>query len=382
MKKSSFYNAAAQENHTTLLLNVCLILTITLVLVLSSCNQETTAKSTIKTTNNTPNTSANGTSTRTDAIPIKTAPVLIRAASATVHTTGLLATKDEFRLSFKIGGVIESVKVRDGESIRKGQVLALLNRAEINAQVAQAQQAADKAKRDMERVQALYNERALTLEQTQNATTAYEVAAANLKIATFNQQYASITAPASGKVLKVIAKAGELAGVGNPVVVISSESSGWVVRVGLSDRDIVRLRVGNKAAVRFDAFPNETFAATVSDVKAAASQQTGTFEAELSLQPNGKKFVTGLVASVDITTSANESVAFVPIEAVVEGNGMTASVYALTENDTKVQKLPVQIAFIQGTSVAIKQGLNGVQQVVTDGVEYLADGASVRVIAK
>jgi RND family efflux transporter MFP subunit len=360
-------------------LAVALAAATVLAFAVSSCNQASTAKSNTNTSNtegkNTQNTSD-------DLIPVKTAPILVRTTSSGIHATGILATKDEFNLSFKIGGVIEIINVRDGQAVHKGQVLAHLNRAEINAQVAQAQQAADKAKRDMERVQALYNEHALTLEQTQNAATGYEVAMANLKIATFNQQYASITAPASGKVLKVIARAGELTGAGNPVVAMSSESSGWVVRVGLSDRDIVRLRVGDKAVVRFDAFPNSEWTATVSDLAAAANQQTGTFEAELRIEPNGKTFVTGLVASVDIAPSAAESVSFVPIEAIVEGNGLNASVYALMENNTKAQKIPVQIVFIQGKDVAVKMKgikLNNVQSVVTDGVEYLSDGALVKV---
>ncbi len=320
--------------------------------------------------------------TTLEAVAVKLAPVLVREATSGIRAIGILSTKDEIKLSFKIGGVIASISVRDGDVVRKGQTLAHLNLAEINAQVAQAQQGMEKAKRDLQRAQNLYKDSVITLEQVQNAATGYSIAQSTLQIATFNQQYATIVAPTNGRVLKVVSKAGELAGVGSPIVVVSSESSGWVVRVGLSDRDVVRLHVGDKAMVRFDAFPNTDFSAIVSDIAAAANQQTGTFEAELKLQPNGKKFVTGLVASADITPSTAENVAFVPIEAIVEGNGMNASVYALSENDTKAKKLPVQIAFIQGNSVAVKAGLQGVSAVVTDGVEYLADGAAVRVVGK
>ncbi|MGD1889306.1 MAG: efflux RND transporter periplasmic adaptor subunit [Cyclobacteriaceae bacterium] len=115
--------------------------------------------------------------------------------------SGVLASESEMNLSFKVGGIVQEVLVREGQSVQRGQLLARLDLAEINAQVSQARNALKKAERDLKRAENLYRDTVATLEQAQNAQTAYEVAKANLEIVEFNQRYATVVAPVTGKIL-------------------------------------------------------------------------------------------------------------------------------------------------------------------------------------
>src|SRR5262245_26213777 len=72
------------------------------------------------------------------AAPVVVAAVESGPAAPAIRTTGLLANKDEFRLSFKVGGVIKRLAVREGERVKRGQRLAEIEQTEINAQVEQA----------------------------------------------------------------------------------------------------------------------------------------------------------------------------------------------------------------------------------------------------
>ena len=90
-----------------------------------------------------------------------------------VVTTGLLGTAKEMKLSFKTGGIIDEIHVREGQACRKGQVLASLDLSEIRAQVDQARIASEKALRDLNRAGNLYMDSVVTLEQYQNARSAY-----------------------------------------------------------------------------------------------------------------------------------------------------------------------------------------------------------------
>ena len=65
----------------------------------------------------------------------------------TLRAVGLLTPKDEMRLSFKVGGLIESIKVEEGQTVKAGQVLAVLKQAEIGASLEQAREATAKAQR-------------------------------------------------------------------------------------------------------------------------------------------------------------------------------------------------------------------------------------------
>ena len=82
---------------------------------------------------------------------VRTAVVVTGPASPPIEGNGIVATKDEARLSFKVGGVVSRIRVQDGESVRKGQLLAEIEPAEINAQVDATWQLAEKARRDLAR---------------------------------------------------------------------------------------------------------------------------------------------------------------------------------------------------------------------------------------
>ncbi|WP_315820589.1 efflux RND transporter periplasmic adaptor subunit [Paraflavitalea speifideaquila] len=116
--------------------------------------------------------------------------------------SGTIASTSQATLSFKTGGIISKIYVKEGDHVAKGQLLATLDLTEINAQVQQAVQGSEKAQRDVTRARNLYNDTVATLEQLQNATTQQQVAAEGLRIARFNQQYAQIRATENGTILK------------------------------------------------------------------------------------------------------------------------------------------------------------------------------------
>jgi multidrug efflux pump subunit AcrA (membrane-fusion protein) len=158
-----------------------------------------------------------------------------RKLDGALHAVGLLTPKDETRMSFKVGGVIESIKVEEGQIIKAGQILAVLKQTEIGASVEQARQATEKARRDLQRARALLADGVTTEEAVQDLTTAYNVAIAAQSGTEFNAQHTRILASADGVVLRKLAEANEVVQAGQTVLVLGGEKRGWVVRIG-SDR--------------------------------------------------------------------------------------------------------------------------------------------------
>jgi multidrug efflux system membrane fusion protein len=315
-----------------------------------------------------------------DAVAVRTAPVAREWVTRPVEATGSLHSKDELQLSFKIGGVVARVLVAEGQQVRRGQPLATLDLREIDAQVSTARSAVDKAQRDLDRAEALYADSVATLAQVQDARTGAEVARSGLQAAAFNRRYATILAPADGVVLRRLAEGGELVGPGQTVVVLGSSERGQVLRVGVADRDAVRLKPGDAATVRFDAFPGEAFAGSVREVAPAADPMTGTYQVEVSVSAAGKPLASGLVGRVELRPAAGAELALVPIQAILEADGEAATVYTVTADGRRARRLPVTVAFIQGERVALSGGVDGVERVVTDGAAYLGDGAAVEVV--
>ncbi|MEL6123995.1 MAG: biotin/lipoyl-binding protein, partial [Bacteroidota bacterium] len=133
-------------------------------------------------------------------VPVVVDSVQIVNEAIPIYAVGRVGASEETRLSFKIGGVIASMSAEEGDYVKSGQSLARLRTDEIDAQVLKAQQALTKTKRDLARIQQMYEDDAATLENVQDLTTLVEVQQADLDIAKFNQQYASIIAPISGRI--------------------------------------------------------------------------------------------------------------------------------------------------------------------------------------
>ncbi|MFC0184865.1 RND family efflux transporter, MFP subunit [Pseudarcicella hirudinis] len=296
-----------------------------------------------------------------------------------IKASGLVSSLTEARLSFKTTGIIEKIYVREGQSVKKGQLLATLNLTEINAQVSQATDNVSKVERDLKRINNLYKDSVATLEQVQNLSTALSVAKQNLEIAKYNQGFSKIYATTSGVVVKKLMNEGELANAGTGVLFINATGANdWVVKVGIADKDWTRLRIGDHAKVQLDAFPNQIFTASVSNLSQGADQTSGLYQAELKLNTSGSKMATGLFANSLIIPSVIQKFTSVPLDAIIEGNGKDAYVFVLEGNIAK--KHLVKLAGVTTDKAFVESGLSGIQSVITDGSAYLVDGTKVKVV--
>lgn len=297
---------------------------------------------------------------------------------APVRCTGSLSAKTESKLSFKTGGIIERILVDEGQSVKKGQLLAELNLEEIRSRVTQAGLVVRKAERDFRRVENLYRDSVATLEQFQNAETALEVARANERIARFNLEYSAIKAPADGKILKRIAETDEIIAPGHPVFLFASTRSDWVVRASLTDMDIVRLNMLDSARIYFDAYPGEVFMGLVSEIGTAADPYTGTYEIEIQVLRKPGKPVSGIIARVEVYPGKAEDRIIIPFESLVDGAGLSGYVYVLEDSVPRRRKISIEAFADRGIIVA--EGLNTGEKLVTVGASYLREGSRVRIM--
>lgn len=311
-------------------------------------------------------------------IPVKLAPVVSEPVKIPIHASGRLVTDKEQKLSFKIPGIIQKIAVDEGSAVARGQRLAQLNLVEIEAAVAQAKSAVEKATRDLERVRQLHADQVATLEQLQDATTGQTIARANLASAEFNLKHATIYAPGDGKILKRLFSENEMVNAGMPVLVWGS-TTGWVVRVGLAEQEIVQLSHGDSANVSFDSYPNVVFPARVSEIAEAIDPASGTFEVELRLQPTRYRLLTGFVAHAEILPATSHPLFLIPIVALLEGEGLRAAVFTV-DDQLRARKISVEVAHLFTDQAGISSGLNQVSVVVTDGAAYLSDGSQVEII--
>lgn len=315
---------------------------------------------------------------------VRAAPVESGPAEAPIVATGLVATRDEARLGFKTGGVVRSVAVRAGDRVRAGQVLAEIELAEVDAGLAQARASHDKALRDLARGRRLYADDVITREQLDDLGTAEAVARAQLAAAQYNRGHAQIVAPADGVVLRRLVEPRETVAPGQPVLVLSQSGSGHVLKLGLADRDVVRIRPGDPAEVAFDAYPDRRFRATVLEIGHGADPRSGAFPVELEIDATDAAqpaagLPSGLVGTATITARGSGATrSYVPLAALVEGDQHAMTIFTLEGSTARART--VDVAFVTGTRAALAEPLPAGTRVLTEGAPYLADGETVRVV--
>jgi multidrug efflux system membrane fusion protein len=314
-----------------------------------------------------------------DRVRVRVTGLIAESVSIPVHTTGTLVASEELKLSFKTGGIVGKIFVREGDRVRKGDILASLDLLEINANAEQAKIVYDKAVRDFIRAENLLKEGATTLEKKQNAETAMNMAKNSLEIARFNLQHSKIEAPDNGIVMKQFVKKNELVSSGYPVFLFGTSGKYWKVKAGLSDRDMIKINPGDSAVVGFDAWPGVKFSAMVDQVGEMSNPYTGTYEAELIVTDAGYRLASGFVASADIYPSVKKSFTMVPVGSIIEADGLRGYVY-IVNSEMKARKILVEITVISGNRAAVTGIPEEVTEVVSEGAAYLRDGAEVEII--
>lgn len=298
-----------------------------------------------------------------------------------IRTTGRLEAVDQLQLSFKTGGVVAAVNVDIGDAVRTGQVLARLDSTEVDAEVKRAEENYQKAVRDLERADRLHAQGLVSQEIHENARTVVDVAEAGVQTARFNQTHATIVAPANGRVLARMVKGREMVAAGAPVLTVTGEGSGWLLRTTVSDKDAVKMAVGNTAQVSIDAWPDHPHSASISRIAGMADVQTGTFDVELALDALPKTGLrSGMIGRADISVPNRQSGVVVPVAALVNINNGVGQVFVVDAGRARLKS--VDVGDLIGNKVLLRTGLELNDNVIVAGSAYVNDGQAVALVTQ
>ena len=322
----------------------------------------------------------NRSSSNTKVVQVTTVSTLQEAPL--VVATGRVASREEVVLSFKTGGIVQQLALEEGQAVAPQQAMARLDLQEIDAQLRSADRTYQQAVRDYERANQLYQDTVGTLAQLESTETAKEVAEAQRNIARFNRQYSAINAPLQGNVLERYVEVGELVSAGQPIYRVGSAGTdrAKILRLGLSDRDVVKIRLGDPGTTSFDAFPGVAFSGEVTEIAESADAATGLFEVELSFTEDHPALKNGFVGKARIAPSQPNGNLKMPINALVEGSGNRAVVY-YTKDGATAQRAEVDVVDIgKDYFLATRSSFPETGAVVVKGASYLRDQDSIRVV--
>jgi len=314
-----------------------------------------------------------------NSIPVEIQSLNKIGHTSRVEATGIMTTDDETYLSFKTGGIIERILVKEGDRVQAGQLLATLDLTEIRAMHAQAKIAFEKAKRDLTRAKNLYKDSVATLEQMQNSESLYEVSRQQLNAAEFNLTHSEIRALKSGIILKKLASEGQVTGPGSPVLLVNGASNHpWILRLAVSDQHWAMLKKGDQAEIDIQALNLQNIHATVSRKSEMADAYTGTFSIDLILDKQPQSIAAGMIAKARIQASKTSQVWQIPYEALLDANGNEAFVFVADENNT-AKKVKIRFSQIHDNYILVESGLENFSKLIVKGSAYLKDGSKIKI---
>jgi multidrug efflux pump subunit AcrA (membrane-fusion protein) len=192
-----------------------------------------------------------------------------------------------------------------------------------------------------------------------------------------------VYAPVSGTVVSAPQTVGSTVSTATSLMILAVNGS-IEIEALIPEREVGQLRTGLNASIRLEAFPGETFAATLTQVSPVLDPVSRTKKITMRFDQNDTRINPGMFARVKLNTRTYENVVSVPQEAVVEHRGKTV-VYVLETDElsaTNVRAQEVSTGVNVDREVEIKNGLAAGEVVVVQGQQFLTDGAPVRVLGK
>ncbi|PWT90318.1 MAG: efflux RND transporter periplasmic adaptor subunit [Acidobacteria bacterium] len=341
--------------------------------------------------------------------PVKVKTAEKYSAANDVRYSANIQPKNQVSLAFKVGGYIESLyQVRDengemrdvqqGDRVARGTVLARLQKSDYQAKVAQAkatlteaQASADQAKEDFGRTERLFQSESATKSDYDAMKTKFESSQSHVEAAKAQLDQVGIalndsdlTAPMDSVVITRSVEAGDLASPGTPAFVLA-ETRSVKALFGVPDLAISKFQIGQPLSVVLEALPGAEFKGMITRIAPSADTKTRLFETEVTIPNPDNRIRPGMIATI-ITKGDTDlnSVLVVPLTAIVRSK-LNSERYAVMivknengKNVAQTQEVILGRAF--GDKIAIKQGLQGGEQVITVGATIVTEGEEVALI--
>jgi RND family efflux transporter MFP subunit len=311
--------------------------------------------------------------------PLSVAAVIVEpsAIDSVVTAAGALSSRNISMLSSKVMGRVVQLSVQEGDQVAAGRLLVKIDSGEITAQAVQAQAAYNNARLQYDRIKGLFDAKASTQMEMDQATLGLENAQAGLQAAKAMESYTIITAPISGQIVEKHINLGEMALPGQPLIRIE-DNRNLRLEVTAKEQDILSIQPGNPVKVLIDAMPGTEISGRVSQVVQASDVRTHSFIVKIDI-PAHKGLITGMYGKASFTIGRHEAV-LVPKSALVETSGISG-VYIVSAQGNAVFQL-VQIGETRGDQVEVLAGLRSGDTVVTDNSLGRIEGKKVVVLAQ
>lgn len=301
-------------------------------------------------------------------------------SSASHSYTSTVEEGTSVNASFKTGGQIKRLGVKEGDYVRKGQTIAWLDDVDYRLSVGQLESQYEQMESEMKRLDEMFRRNNIAPNDYEKAKAGFAQLKAQLELTRNKLAYTRLEAPSSGYVVEKYMEAGEMAGAGTPVVRIldnsSLETSVALPAAIYTRRDEIAGCTATSAATGSRAIPLEI----ISFVPDADNNSL--FRLRLRIPSSMHKvLVPGMNLTVEIAMQSGDAdnVSMVPSRAIFDHNG-SECVWVVNPADSTLSRREVKTVGAPVGDANLVAGLDGTEAIVAAGVRHLAEREKVAVL--
>ena len=310
------------------------------------------------------------------AVPVEVAVVEKRSISAYIETNGTLEAENEVDIVARAAAPIVQLLVEEGDAVQTGQLLARLDETEFRAQLEIARVSVEEKKQAFERARRLFDQKLVSSEEFDASSSAYDSARAQFEASRIQMAYAEIRAPFGGLIVDRYVAPAQQVSTNQPIYRLS-DFDPLLCPIQVPERELPRLRVGQRAWLEVDSWKGERFAASVLRISPIVDAATGTIK--VTLDATSSRLRPGMFARVFLQAETREGALVIPKSALsLESIGDTVYVAA----GTTASRREVELGFEEGNYVEVIAGVAEGEPVVVVGQDGLSEGTPIQILAR
>ena len=298
-----------------------------------------------------------------EEVPVNVFKVARGTFQDILSAMGTIKGGSEIELRFQVPGVIKSFDFREGDKIRKGEVIARLDQNDALLKLKQAQI-------ELEEYEKLYSIGAIVKSKLEQATLAARLASSE-----FEKTY--LRAAKDGIIGDKSVEVGEFI-TPNVKVATLVNLENVVVELGIIEKEIDRVFLGQKVTVNVDTYPGIDFTGRVSNISPLIAGKSKTLTVKANLDNPGGLLLPGMFARIKISIFEKEYALLIPSDSLDRSTG-EFRVFVVGDGNVAYAQ-PVEVAYLSSDYAQIAGGLDEGELVVVEKPETLADGKRVRII--
>ena len=298
---------------------------------------------------------------------------------------GNVSTKQLIVITPEFSGILTKVYVKEGQKVKKGQLLGKIDDGGLSQQLAQLKIQANLAEITFKKQERLWNQKIGSEIQYLQAKSNYE--AQQQAVSQLEQQVAktNIKAPFSGIIDDVITEQGSVVVAGQSQIIRIVNLSNMHIETDVPERHIANITNNKEALVEFPVL-GKKLTAKVNQVSDYINPANRTFKIEIAVPNKDQSIKPNLTARIKINDYTNTKALLIPQSIVSENANGEQYIYVATSkksnNEATAKKMIIQTGKTQEDKIEVLSGISNGDEIIKEGARSIKNGQIIKVITQ